>query len=574
MRGSRNASLSPPFPMLASLPRRAWWLLALVAAVAWFAGLDFRHLQHPDEGRYAEIAREMSVRGDWVTPRLNDLKYFEKPPLQYWLGAITFDALGVDEWTARLPTAVAGFLAVIAVGFTGARLAGPEAGAFAAMVLAGSVWHAGLAHYLTLDSLLSFWMAIALCGFLLAQRPHLPRAVERNWMLLAYAAAAAATLTKGLLALAIPGAALVLYTLVTRDTGPWKRLHALPGVALYVLLAAPWFVLVSRANPEFARFFFVHEHFERFLTESHNRGGEWWYFVPWFAVGIMPWLIVWAVTLPASWRRAPRTDNGFSWERFCLVWAAFIFVFFSISGSKLPSYILPMFPALALVLGFELTRLSARALMWIALPLAIGGPLLLAAYAVAWDSAIASVATSATPASIYRAFGPWVLAALASYTVGGIAAFALFRAGSDAAKTLGIAALALSSLVGMQLALTGHDAFAVVRSTASILAEAQRANGQPLDPAVPVYQVGSYDQTLPFYLGRPTPLVDYRDEMTLGILAEPHKAFGLPAWMEAWSAAPQGFALMSIEMANDLSSKNLPFRVLARDPRRVFVARR
>ena len=574
MRGSRNTSLSPPSPMLASLPRRAWWLLALAAAVAWFAGLDFRHLQHPDEGRYAEIAREMSVRGDWVTPRLNDLKYFEKPPLQYWLGAITFDALGVDEWTARLPTAVAGFLAVIAVGFTGARLAGPEAGAFAAMVLAGSVWHAGLAHYLTLDSLLSFWMAIALCGFLLAQRPHLPRAVERNWMLLAYAAAAAATLTKGLLALAIPGAALVLYTLVTRDTGPWKRLHALPGVALYVLLAAPWFVLVSRANPEFARFFFVHEHFERFLTESHNRGGEWWYFVPWFAVGIMPWLIVWAVTLPASWRRAPRTDNGFSWERFCLVWAAFIFVFFSISGSKLPSYILPMLPALALVLGFQLTRLSARTLMWIALPLAIGGPLLLAAYAVAWDSAIASLATDATPVSIYRAFGPWVLAALASYTVGGIAAFALFRAGSDAAKTWGIAALALSSLVGLQLALTGHDAFALVRSTAPILAEAQRANGQPLDPAVPVYQVGSYDQTLPFYLGRPTPLVDYRDEMTLGILAEPHKAFGLPAWMEAWSAAPQGFALMSIEMANELSSKNLPFRVLARDPRRVFVARR
>ena len=83
------------------------------------AALDMRQLQHPDEGRYAEIAREMAVSGDWVTPRLNDLKYFEKPPLQYWLGAATFDALGVNEWTARLPTAVAGFLAVLAVGFTG-----------------------------------------------------------------------------------------------------------------------------------------------------------------------------------------------------------------------------------------------------------------------------------------------------------------------------------------------------------------------------------------------------------------------------------------------------------------------
>jgi hypothetical protein len=233
-----------------------------------------------------------------------------------------------------------------------------------------------------------------------------------------------------------------------------------------------------------------------------------------------------------------------------------------------------MFPALALVLGYELTRLSARALMWIALPLAIGGALLLAAYAAAWDSAIASLATDATPVSIYRAFGPWVLAALASYTVGGVAAFALFRAGTGAAKTWGIAALALSSLVGMQLAFTGHDAFALVRSTAPILAEAQRANGQALDPAVPVYQVGSYDQTLPFYLRRPTPLVEYRDEMTLGILAEPHKAFSLPAWMELWSAAPQGYALMSLEMADDLSKKDVPFRVLARDPRRVFVARR
>jgi 4-amino-4-deoxy-L-arabinose transferase-like glycosyltransferase len=560
--------------VIAALKSRTWWLIALVAAAAWFAGLGARHLQHPDEGRYGEIAREMAQSGDWVTPRLNDLKYFEKPPLQYWLNATTFDALGVSEWSARLPSAVAGFLAVIAVGFTAARLAGADAGPLAALVLAGSVWHAGLSHLLTVDAVLSCFLAIALCCFLLAQRPNLANAAQRNWMLAAYAAAAAATLTKGLVGVAIPGATLVLYSLVTRDTGPWRRLHPVSGLLVYLAIAAPWFVLVSRANPEFAHFFFIHEHVDRFLTEEHNRGGEWWYFVPWFLLGLMPWILVWAVTLPRSWREAPRAANGFSWQRFCLVWSAFVFVFFSISGSKLPSYILPMFPALALVLGFELTRLTPRTLMWIALPLAAGGTAGVLVVALGWKQLSAAWASDQTPIAIYEAFGPWVLAAIAAYTVGGIAAFLLFRAGSEAAKTGGIAALALSSLVGLQLAAVGTDAFAFVRSAAPILRDAERANGQPLDPGSPVYQVASYDQTLPFYLRRPTPLVEYRDEMSLGLAAEPAKGYNLAQWIEAWSAAPQAYAMMTIATADELAKMNVPFRVLARDPRRVFVTRR
>ena len=569
-----RSTLVSTAPPPASLPSSTWWLLAFVMTVVWFGVLDMRRLQHADEGRYAEIAREMAASGDWVTPRLNDLKYFEKPPLQYWMGAAAFDALGVDEWTARLPAALAGFLAVVAVGFTAARLAGRDAGIFAALVLAGTVWHSGLAHLLTLDAVLSFWLALALCAFLLAQRPWAEGSAQRNWMLVAYAAAAGATLTKGLVALVIPGATLVLYTMLTRDTGPWRRLHALPGLAVYLALTAPWFVLMERANPGFAQFFFVHEHFQRFLTESHRRTGEWYYFVPWFVLGIMPWLLVWAWTLPRSWRAAPVAANGFSWERFCVVWAAFVFVFFSVSGSKLPSYILPMFPALALVLGYELTRLSARALAWIALPLAVGAPALLVAHAVGYDRLAAAIATDQTPVSIYAAFGPWLAAATAVFGAGGIAAFALFRRGTPAAKAGGIAALSLAMLLGLQLALIGHDAFAVVRSAYGILQDAQRANGRPFDPAFPVYQVQSYDQTLPFYLRRPTTLVEYRDEMGPGLDVEPHKGLHEAAWIEAWAAAPQAYALMSTGTAADLARKNVPMRILARDPRRVFVARR
>lgn len=559
--------------MLASLPRRAWWLLALAFAVAWFAALDARRLQHPDEGRYAEIAREMAQSGDWLTPRLNDLKYFEKPPLQYWLGAATFDAFGVDEWTARLPTAMAGFLAVLAVGFTAACLAGGAAGAYSAVVLAGTVWHLGLSQILTLDAVLSLWLTATLCAFLLAQRPSLTPRAQRNWMLAAYAAAALATLTKGLVALVIPGGALVAYTLAARDAGPWRRLHPVAGLVVYLVIAAPWFLLVSRANPEFAHFFFIHEHVDRFLTESHNRTGEWWYFVPWLVLGLLPWLLVWLVTLPASWRAAPVAANGFSWERFCVAWAAFVFVFFSASGSKLPSYILPLFPALALVLGFELTRMPSRTLMWIALPLAVGAPIVLAAFGFSLDRIVAALANDITPPAIYRQFARWVLAGLAAFTVGGVAVFLLFRRGTPSAKSLGIALLSLTTLVGFQLALVGHDSFAYVRSSWFLLQDAQRANGGPLAPDATVYQVRSYDQTLPFYLGRPTPLVEYRDEMSLGLDAEPQKGYTEAQWIAAWTAAPQAYALMEPATADALVARGVPLTVIASDPRRVFVAR-
>ncbi len=548
--------------------------MAIVAVIAWFAPLDLRQLQHPDEGRYAEIAREMAVTGDYVTPRLNDLKYFEKPPLQYWLGALTFELFGVDEWTARLPTAIAGLLAVLAVGFTGARLAGPDTGAYAALVLLGCVWHIGLSHLLSLDGLLSFWMTVALCAFLLAQRDGLAAVQVRNAMLVCWAALAAATLTKGLVAPAVAGATLVLYSLATRDLGPWKRLHLLPGTALFLVLAAPWFIVVSLRNPEFARFFFIHEHFERFLTETHNRTGEWWYFVPWFVLGLMPWLLVWLVSLPRSVVAAPRNANGFSWPRFCLVWSAFIIVFFSLSGSKLPSYILPMFPALALVLGFELTRMSSRMLAWIALPLALGGVGFAIAYGVGWDRWSSQWASASTPEAIYRAFGPWVLGAIVAYAAGGIAATLCFRRGTPAARTWGVAALSFCSLAALSLAYVGNDAFAAVRSAAPILREAARTHGGPLDPAYPVYQVGSYDQTLPFYLGRPTNLVEYRDEMGPGLDAEPHKGYDLTRWLAVWDAAPQAYALFSHDTAADLAKHGVPMRVLARDPRRVLVARR
>jgi len=558
-----------------ALSRNAWIAVAIVMTVLWFALLGTRALQHPDEGRYAEIGREMLATGDWTTPRLNGLKYFEKPALQYWVTAASFAAFGVNAWAARLPVALSGWLAVIAVGYAGLRLAGPTVGAYAGVALAGTVWHFGMAHVVTLDAMLSFWLTVALCAFLVAQRAAALPAERRMFMLVAWAAMAGALLTKGLVGLLIPGAALVAYTVATRDVALWRRLEILRGTALLLVLAVPWFVVVSTRNPEFAHFFFIHEHVERFLTTEHRRDGPWWYFVPLLVVGLLPWVGVFAVAAVRGWRDAPREANGFSWPRFCLVWIAFVFLFFSASGSKLPSYILPLFPAAGLLVGWQLAVIDRRLLLRLALPLAVGAWLLLAG-AVAFSGAlIAHLASPATPAAIFAALEPYVVAALAVAALGYTLAVVAFRRDGEARRTWGVIGVSLATMAMLQLLLAGNDAFRVTRSAVDAVRVLRSEAQPPFDPAAPVFQVGIYDQTLPFYLGRPTTLVAFRDEFALGIDAEPQKAIPhLGDWLAQWAGLAQGYALVGHDTLDQMTAHGATFRVVMRDARRALIARR
>ena len=157
-------------PPDAPLPRRALAVLILAFVVIWFAGTDYRAIIHPDEGRYAEIPREMVVSGDWLTPRLNGLKYFEKPPLQYWMTAIAYEAFGVHPWTSRLWTALSTLLATLFLGYVGLRLEGPVLGLYAAAALASCGGYIVNAHLLTLDGALGALLTVAFGAFLLAQR--------------------------------------------------------------------------------------------------------------------------------------------------------------------------------------------------------------------------------------------------------------------------------------------------------------------------------------------------------------------------------------------------------------------
>lgn len=562
----------PTAPALPST--KALCALFAVFAVLWFANLDTRRLLHPDEGRYAEIAREMAASGDWVTPRLNDLKYFEKPPIQYWATAATYRLFGVHEWTARLWPALAGFAAVLAIGYAGFAVGGRALGAFAAVALAGTVWHAGLAQVLSLDSGLSFFLALGFTGLVVAQREESGERARRAWMWVAWAGLAGATLSKGLIGVVLPGGALVVYSGLTRDFRLWRRLHLVSGLALYFALTVPWFVAVARVNDEFLGFFFVHEHFQRFLTTEHRRGGAWHYFVPYALVGVLPWLTVLAYGAVRAWREGRANALGFSWQRFALVWAAFVFVFFSASGSKLPSYILPMFPPLALVVGWLLIRLDPRTLIRLVLPLVVAGSLLLAALLAAYDAYAPRFATATLPVSVLAGFGGSLKLGVAVAAAGGIAALIAFRLAAhvDTARFWAVALIGLGSLGGLQIGIAGFDAFSTMRSTSAILRSAQAVT--PFAADAPVYQIEMYDQTVPFYLRRTTRLVAFRDELALGIDAEPAKQIPTTAaWSVEWQGLRQGYAVMPPDTHARLVGAGVPMRELARDPRRVVVSR-
>ena len=549
-------------------------MLFALFTLLWFADLDVRRLIHPDEGRYAEIAREMVVTGDWVTPRVNGLKYFEKPPLQYWATAAAYTLFGVDEWTARLWPALAGWLAVIAIGYAGYALGGTALGTLAGLALGGMLWHAAIAQIVTLDSGLAFFLTLAFAALVTAQRPETIDARRRGWMWLAWAALAGATLSKGLIGVVIPGGALVVYSALTRDLAIWRRMSLVSGLVLFLALTAPWFVAVSLRNDEFAHFFFIHEHFERYLTTEHMRVEPWYYFIPVALIGSLPWVTVLVCGASRAWRDGPPNALGFSWQRFALLWAAFVLVFFSASGSKLASYILPMFGPLALVVGWLLVRLDARKLFRLTLPIAIAATVAAAGLFLGFDHYATRFGGKTIPPAVLLAFGAWLKPAFAVAAAGGIGALFAFRAADrvPTARFWGVAALSLSTLAMLQLAVAGFDAFSPVRSTSAILRAAQA--DRPFAHDAPFYQVGMYDQTAPFYLGRTTRLAAFRDELALGIDAEPSKQLPtVDAWVAEWSALSRGYAMMPPELYKVLADRGVPMRELARDTRRVVVSR-
>jgi 4-amino-4-deoxy-L-arabinose transferase-like glycosyltransferase len=331
-------------------PSRDIFRLIIICLVLFGLGLGFTPLANPDEARYGEIPREMLAKGDFVTPRLDGIKYFEKPPLTYWLVAGSLKLFGSSEASARATPALFALLGVLLTYAAGRSLAGRDAGWWAALVQATSLLYFVHARLLLTDMVVSVLICATLYCFILALRE--PPGRRRRWLFYGlYASAALATLAKGLIGFLLPGAVMFLWLLVCNE---WRRLrpfYLTTGLLVFAVIALPWHLLVAQRNPEWAWFYFVHEHWLRFTTTTHGRYQSWWYFIPITILGMFPWTgFLWPAlrnALPANWsRRSEYTDKAF-----LLVWVGFIFLFFSASKSKLVPYVLPIFPPLALIVG-------------------------------------------------------------------------------------------------------------------------------------------------------------------------------------------------------------------------------
>jgi len=549
-----------------------FWVSVLLFLAIWFYMLGARTLIPTDEGRYAEMAREMVATGDWITPRLNGIKYFEKPPLQTWMNALTFAAFGLGEWQARLWTGLSALLGIFLVGYTGTRLFNRRTGITAALVLASSFWWAGMGHINTLDMGLSSMMTLALCSLLLAQRDEATRTEQRSWMLLCWAGMALATLSKGPIGIVLPGAALFLYTFAARDWRIWQRLNLSQGLFVFFAITVPWFVLVSEANKEFLHFFFIHEHWERFTSKVHNRAGPWYYFIPLLLIGIFPWL---GLLFQSMWQGAKQQASTFQPGKLLFIWAVFIFFFFSISNSKLPSYILPIFPALALLIAMHLEHQPLRGLMVTSALMTLFGLCGLAAWTFP-DYVLGpnNSAKNALEATLHQAYLPYIGIASLLMVLAGIVAWILTRRKRlDYQQTWVVWVLAWAGFLSGQILFLGHDPWgrymAGVNHIAAINAE--------LKPETTIYAVGRYEQALPFYLRHTLVLVEHADEMAFGLQQEPHlwipkRADFVKKWLTHQADGVTALAIISPQIYDEFVKQGIPMRLISRDPRRVIVA--
>lgn len=346
-------------------------LLFLCGAV-FFYGLGRLPFIGPDEPRYAEVAREMRVTGDWITPRLGGIKWFEKPALTYWLLAAGYSLFGENEFGARFGVAAASTFGALLLFFFGRRARSARFGYLSAAALVTCGLWPGFARGVTCDLPLTVAIEIALLSFFLWESKESGAGADRLWYVFCFALGLA-TLAKGLVGVVLPLMIIAPYLILT---GAWRsplrpRLLIF-GALIFLATAAVWYApVIARNGREFIDDFFIGHHFQRYLSNKY-RHPQPFYFFPLVAVaGSFPWsfylLSSVAKTLVCAWRG--RTEVGktkvfpttkvFTSDRlrlFSVLWVAAPLVFFSFSWSKLPGYILPIFPAVALIVGRELER--------------------------------------------------------------------------------------------------------------------------------------------------------------------------------------------------------------------------
>jgi 4-amino-4-deoxy-L-arabinose transferase-like glycosyltransferase len=341
-----------------STAARVGWAILILSTlyVCYFSHLGAIGFVGPDEPRYAWIARDMAETGDWVTPRLYGKPWFEKPPLLYWGAALSFKLFGVSEAAARLPSAISALLATLALAWLALRLYGAETARWFLLFLPSTVGMIGFSHAAATDMPFSAMLTIAMvCAAVvlgLTRNEHTPILPRTPWLALLLFGffLGLAVLAKGPVAIILSGGAVFFWALFTKHWRDAFRLFHPVAIASFCLTALPWYILCARRNSDFLRIFIIEHNFNRYLTSEFQHIQPFWYFGPILLAAFLPWtlLLLWSIVSGSNRSIVRRAISELS--MFFLSWAMFTLVFFSVSQSKLPGYILPAVPAIGLLL--------------------------------------------------------------------------------------------------------------------------------------------------------------------------------------------------------------------------------
>ena len=478
--------------------RRTLILFFAAVALLYLSALGTMPLLEPDEARYAEIPREMIASGNYVTPHLNGVVYLEKPPLFYWGNALSIRLFGESEFSARFFTAAVSVAGILLTYWMGAALSGWRTGLFAAIVLSTSLYYYVIGRLNTLDMTLAVTLLLAIFPAYLYLSG---RRASRGWLYLSYGAAGLAFLTKGLVGAVFPAAVIVVWLVFSRRHREVGTALSLRGFLVFLAVVLPWIVLVQRENPDFLWFFFIHEQFLRYTTTIHSRYEPFWFFLPVVVAAFVPW-IAFLRRIVSAVRASAEPFLSADAIVFLLSWILFIFLFFSFSKSKLVTYVAPIVPPLAVLIGRGLEMWTDRedGSVRCRAPLALAA-LLAAAMVFLPDTGRHHlqmsdwVALTAVPAALILAWG----------------AVPLFI------RHLGGERVVLLSFLLLALFLTS-----VNRPAGIYLANYKSAKNlstalaKALRPDDIVAQYRTYKQGVAWYTGRRSVLVDEAGELTFG----------------------------------------------------------
>jgi len=321
------------------------YILLLVPLILYIGLLSVLPQMEPDEARYSLIPSAMNQSGNYVTPQLKHIIYLEKPPLVYWVTALAFKILGENDFSARLFVGLCAWGCILLAYFIGRNFRDEKTGLYAAAILTISAFPFVLGRINILDTPLTFFICLSIwMGYLALNRQN-----KKYYYYLFYFSCALAFLAKGVIGVVFPFAVLVLWLLwAGRWRDSWK-LFSPVGILIFFIVVCPWLILAQKENSDFLYFFFVREHLLRFTTKMHGKTEPFYYYLPVIIGGILPWFLYLIKAWPEkSIRGELFTKNE---NKLLLIWILFIFLFYTLSSSKLATYIAPVFLPIALFAG-------------------------------------------------------------------------------------------------------------------------------------------------------------------------------------------------------------------------------